>query len=87
MLAEYPYLWETHLHTSEVSACAISSGKEMAQAVFYLIGKTVFLRGAKFGEAKLPECRFFTALFLLDNKQTEVQNKSFGCKTFFWDTI
>lgn len=32
MLQEYPYLYETHLHTSEASACAISSGKEMAQA-------------------------------------------------------
>ncbi len=32
MLAKYPYLYETHLHTSEASACAISSGKEMAQA-------------------------------------------------------
>lgn len=29
---EYPYLYETHLHTSEASACAGSTGKEMAQA-------------------------------------------------------
>ena len=29
---EYPYLYETHLHTSEASACACSTGKEMAQA-------------------------------------------------------
>lgn len=32
MLEEYPYLYETHLHTSEASACAISSGAEMAAA-------------------------------------------------------
>lgn len=32
MLHEYPYLYETHLHTSEASACAVSSGREMAQA-------------------------------------------------------
>ena len=29
---EYPYLYETHLHTSEASSCACSTGKEMAQA-------------------------------------------------------
>lgn len=29
---DYPYLYETHLHTSEASACARSTGKEMAQA-------------------------------------------------------
>lgn len=32
MLEQYPYLYETHLHTSEASACAASSGREMAQA-------------------------------------------------------
>ncbi|MGN1205973.1 MAG: PHP-associated domain-containing protein [Eubacterium sp.] len=30
--SKYPYLYETHLHTSEASACARSTGKEMAQA-------------------------------------------------------
>lgn len=29
---EYPYLYETHLHTSESSACARSTGEEMARA-------------------------------------------------------
>ncbi len=29
---EYPYLYETHLHTSQSSACARSSGAEMAKA-------------------------------------------------------
>ncbi len=29
---EYPYLYETHMHTCESSACARSTGKEMAQA-------------------------------------------------------
>ncbi len=29
---EYPYLYETHLHTSEGSACAKFSGREMAAA-------------------------------------------------------
>ena len=28
----YPYLYETHLHTSEASACARSAGKDMARA-------------------------------------------------------
>lgn len=28
----YPYLYETHLHTSEASACACHSGEEMARA-------------------------------------------------------
>lgn len=32
MLQKYPYLYETHLHTSEASACAVSSGSEMAHA-------------------------------------------------------
>ncbi len=32
MLKEYPYLYETHLHTSEASACAVSSGADMARA-------------------------------------------------------
>ncbi len=29
---EYPYLYETHLHTREASACAKNSGAEMARA-------------------------------------------------------
>lgn len=29
---EYPYLYETHLHTSQSSACARSTGAEMAKA-------------------------------------------------------
>lgn len=29
---KYPYLYETHLHTSESSACARSTGEEMARA-------------------------------------------------------
>ncbi len=29
---DYPYLYETHLHTSQSSACAWNSGYEMAQA-------------------------------------------------------
>lgn len=28
----YPYLYETHLHTSEASACARNTGEEMARA-------------------------------------------------------
>lgn len=29
---DYPYLYETHMHTCECSACARSTGQEMAQA-------------------------------------------------------
>ena len=29
---EYPYLYETHIHTSEGSACSIATGQEMARA-------------------------------------------------------
>lgn len=29
---DYPYLYETHMHTSESSACARSTGREMAKA-------------------------------------------------------
>lgn len=29
---EYPYLYETHLHTAESSACAVSRGVQMAKA-------------------------------------------------------
>lgn len=29
---DYPYLYETHLHTSEASACAVSSAVDMAKA-------------------------------------------------------
>jgi hypothetical protein len=32
MLEEYPYLYETHLHTSEASACAVCSAERMASA-------------------------------------------------------
>lgn len=32
LLAEYPYLYETHLHTSQGSACAKNTGREMAIA-------------------------------------------------------
>lgn len=31
-LAEYPYLYETHLHTSQGSACARCTGAQMAEA-------------------------------------------------------
>lgn len=29
---EYPYLYETHMHTSQASACARATGAQMAQA-------------------------------------------------------
>ena len=29
---KYPYLYETHLHTREASACAKNSAQEMVQA-------------------------------------------------------
>ncbi len=29
---DYPYLYETHMHTSEASLCASNNGREMAQA-------------------------------------------------------
>ena len=29
---EYPYLYETHMHTSQASRCAVSTGAEMAEA-------------------------------------------------------
>lgn len=32
LLEDYPYLYETHLHTSQSSACARCSGAEMAKA-------------------------------------------------------
>ena len=32
LLEEYPYLYETHLHTSQGSACGGATGKAMAQA-------------------------------------------------------
>ncbi len=32
LLKEYPYLYETHLHTSQGSACGRSTGAEMAKA-------------------------------------------------------
>ncbi|MCD7726447.1 MAG: PHP domain-containing protein [Clostridiales bacterium] len=32
IMEQYPYLYETHLHTSESSACARSTGAEMARA-------------------------------------------------------
>lgn len=32
MLKEYPYLYETHLHTNQSSACAWNTGYEMAKA-------------------------------------------------------
>lgn len=31
-IEEYPFLYETHLHTSECSACAKNTGEEMAKA-------------------------------------------------------
>lgn len=31
-IKEYPFLYETHLHTNQASACAVNSGYEMAKA-------------------------------------------------------
>lgn len=31
---KYPYVYETHLHTNEASACAANNGKEMARACY-----------------------------------------------------
>lgn len=31
---EYPYVYETHLHTNEASACAVNTGAEMARACY-----------------------------------------------------
>lgn len=32
LLSDYPYFYETHLHTNQASACAVNSGAEMAKA-------------------------------------------------------
>ncbi len=32
MQKDFPFLYETHMHTSEASACSIAGGKEMARA-------------------------------------------------------
>ena len=32
ILEDYPYLYETHLHTNQGSACGVNSGYEMAKA-------------------------------------------------------
>ncbi len=31
---DYPYVYETHLHTSEASACSANNGREMARACY-----------------------------------------------------
>ena len=31
---DFPYVYETHLHTSESSACAANTGDEMARACY-----------------------------------------------------
>ena len=32
MLKEYKYLYETHMHTNQASACGANTGREMAKA-------------------------------------------------------
>lgn len=49
LIKKYPYLYETHLHTTEASACANNTGAEMARAAKHYGYTGIFVTDHHFG--------------------------------------
>lgn len=87
---DYPYVYETHLHTSEGSACAGCSGEQMAQAC-YEAGYTGifvtdhFVHGNTAVDRNLPWTEWVEK-FCLGYEHAKARGDKLGLQVFFgWE--
>ena len=84
---QYPYLYETHLHTSESSACARSTGAEMARACKEYGYTGIFVTDHNWGgntaiDRGLPWNEWVDA-FALGYKHAKAEGDRIGLDVFF----
>lgn len=84
---QYPYLYETHLHTSESSACARSTGAEMARACKEYGYTGIFVTDHNWGgntatDRGLPWNGWVDA-FALGYKHAKTEGDRIGLDVFF----
>ena len=83
----YPYLYETHLHTSESSACARSTGAQMARACRDYGYTGIFVTDHNWGgntatDRKLPWNKWVDA-FTLGYEHARAEGEQIGLDVFF----
>lgn len=84
---EYPYLYETHLHTSESSACARNTGSEMARACREYGYTGIFVTDHNWGgntatDRALPWEEWVDA-FVLGYEHAKAEGDRIGLDVFF----
>lgn len=84
---QYPYLYETHLHTSESSACARSTGAQMARACKEYGYTGIFVTDHNWGgntatDRSLPWEQWVDA-FVLGYENAKVEGDRIGLDVFF----
>lgn len=84
---QYPYLYETHLHTSESSACARSTGAQMARACKEYGYTGIFVTDHNWGgntatDRSLPWEQWVDA-FVLGYENAKAEGDRIGLDVFF----
>lgn len=84
---QYPYLYETHLHTSESSACARSTGAQMARACKEYGYTGIFVTDHNWGgntatDRSLPWDQWVDA-FVLGYESAKAEGDRIGLDVFF----
>ena len=84
---KYPYLYETHLHTSESSACARSTGAQMARACKDYGYTGIFVTDHNWGgntatDRRLPWDQWVDA-FALGYEHARAEGEQIGLDVFF----
>ena len=84
---EYPYLYETHLHTSQASACARSTGAEMARACKEYGYTGIFVTDHNWGGNTTIDARLdwnaWVDQFSLGYEQSRQEGERIGLDVFF----
>lgn len=84
---EYPYLYETHLHTSQASACARSTGAEMARACKEYGYTGIFVTDHNWGGNTIIDDRLdweeWVDQFCLGYEQAKAEGDRIGLDVFF----
>ena len=84
---QYPYLYETHLHTSESSACARSTGAQMARACRDYGYTGIFVTDHNWGGNTATDCRLpwdqWVDAFALGYEHARAEGEQIGLDVFF----
>lgn len=84
---EYPYLYETHLHTSESSACARAAGSEMAKACKEYGYSGIFVTDHNWGGNTAVDRNFpweeWVDVFALGYEHAKAEGDRIGLDVFF----